>query len=838
VSRFPVSLEPWSARPAVGPALAFLVGCACGGALGAPRAGVALALALLLLSRAAGRRRLAVGAALVAMLFLGGSCALEARRARDARLERAGLRRGAVREGEVAGKLLAAPAPADDGAVELRLRQEPLTLRLRVVDVPVECRGPILALRRGDRVRVWSRVWRPRRAGNPEAQDPERRLAASGVDAVGSVKSARLVRLERRGAAGPLRGLDDVRAGLRRRIELRFERDPDVAALYLALLVGERGNLPPPLAATLRDAGLSHLVAISGLHVGLTVLVLVAMLRRCGLRRALVPAGLPLLLSFAVLVGGRPSVWRAALAALGAVVGRAVGREGDARNTLALLGAALAATNPALVGDAAFLLTFAATAGIVVALERPRAGQRARGAPIRLSLAAYLATSPITAGAFGRVTPIALAGNLPGIPLCAVCLGLGYLTLLLDRVPLVGGATTWSAVAAARALLALARGLARFEAGAWRVAAPSDVLTACAYVAALGALHARPAPLGRLLGATAALLLALVHLGPPPAAPCRLQADLIDVGQGQALLLAGTAAGTAVLLDAGGAPSPRFDVGERVVVPHLLAAGRSRVAVLALSHEHLDHAGGAAAVLRQLEVEELWLAPGWPHSALLRDLVTLAVERGVAVVQVERGHDRTRGGIRLQVVGPAREQVGLSVNDRSLVIACGSPPHRLLVPGDVERTGEAFLSRLGAALAVEALVVAHHGGATGTTEAFLAATAPDLALISCGRGNRFGHPHPTVLERLRRAHIPVGRTDLQGCLRLVPVADGFALDPGCHGASDQYSATRSGTGMKDSASRSSSSAATQRRLRPSGSDSSSRGGWRSRIQSRMANHSR
>jgi competence protein ComEC len=227
------------------------------------------------------------------------------------------------------------------------------------------------------------------------------------------------------------------------------------------------------------------------------------------------------------------------------------------------------------------------------------------------------------------------------------------------------------------------------------------------------------------------------------------------------------------MVDAGGSASPRYDPGERVVVPVLLSRGVRRLEALVLTHDHVDHAGGAFAVLKELEVGELWLGPRSSRSERASSLAALARDRGAAVVMAEGGLKRELGGLPLRVLAPDRQSSGRGDNDASVVVLAGLAPARVLVTGDLEQPGEAALERWASTLRAEALVVGHHGSGDASSAGFLDLVAPRWALVSVGYRNRFGHPHPEVLSRLRERGARVLRTDLHGLIHLREASRGW-----------------------------------------------------------------
>jgi competence protein ComEC len=627
----------------------------------------------------------------------------------------------------------------------------------------------------GERVRVWCRLFRggrPRGVRERSAAAPRR----PGLEAVGRVKSQRLI--ERLEPSAPRPRIDRLKQAARRRLDRAVGDSGRPRALLGAMLLGDREGLAPDLRRTLRDAGMLHLVAISGLHVGILVGLLLAALRRTPLApwwRFMLTA--LLLAGFVPGVGARPSVVRAAAGAAVLLFGRCLGREGDGVNGLLLLAAALVMHETALLAHPGFQLTFLATIGIVV-LHEPLTRQLPLPPVLRttvgVSTAAYLATAPAVAYHFRWLSPVALASNLLAVPLCAFALGSGYAALVVSDVPLLGAALGGLADITARGLLEVAAWAAAWESGAFCVVRPSGWVAVVYYGLLVLGGRASAGPVVRPLRRGALLLVVLwLHAGAaPPPGKGRAEVDLLDVGQGLSVAVRGPR-GRLVLVDAGGSFETRFDPGERIVLPHLVERGGRRLDALVLTHDHLDHVGGARALLREIEVGELWVGPGAHRSERMAALVRLAHDRGTAVVLAEAGTRGLVGAVRLRVLAPTRDSGRAADNDASVVVLLGEPPGRLLVTGDIEDEGERVLLASGAPLRAEALVVAHHGSRDGTSDPFLRQVRPRWALISVGRRNPFGHPHDELLERLARRGVRVLRTDQLGSVRMRAERDGW-----------------------------------------------------------------
>lgn len=264
----------------------------------------------------------------------------------------------------------------------------------------------------------------------------------------------------------------------------------------------------------------------------------------------------------------------------------------------------------------------------------------------------------------------------------------------------------------------------------------------------------------------------------------------MDVGQGDAVAVR-TGQGRWMLVDAGPGP-PASDAGLEVVVPHLRRAGAARIEVLVLTHPHLDHVGGAASVLDAFPVREIWDAATVTASDAYRELLDEAERRGVRWRAVGAG-DRFRvddvtglvlapavrsgpgtvagtpGGPILAPPRPARDP-----NESSVVLRLAVPGGgTALLAGDAGPGEEAWMEThwIADSLRADVLKVAHHGSRSSTTASWLAAVRPGVALISAGEGNRYGHPHPAVLQRLESLGVEtVYRTDRHGTVCLDPAA--------------------------------------------------------------------
>ncbi len=235
-------------------------------------------------------------------------------------------------DGEITGRILETPEQMASGDTLLRLRSGGRIFRLKARPSPYQEERRLLSLRRGDLIRVWARTGLPEPFANPEADSPGRSLRSAGIDRVGTVKSALMVERLASGEPGLLRWADHVRFRLRNALDRIAGADPNARGLLGAMLLGDRAALPPSTLDRLRSAGLVHLIAVSGLHVGLILFMALGAFRRLpGPLPSRVVTKLLLLTCLVILIGGTASILRAAAMALISGWGRRFGRRGEPR---------------------------------------------------------------------------------------------------------------------------------------------------------------------------------------------------------------------------------------------------------------------------------------------------------------------------------------------------------------------------------------------------------------------------------------------------------------------------------------------------------------------------
>jgi competence protein ComEC len=425
-----------------------------------------------------------------------------------------------------------------------------------------------------------------------------------------------------------------------------------------------------------------------------------------------------------------------------------MGRISSPVRTLALALAVVLFVDPWAPLSAGFWLSFGAVALIFYVAagwtgREPRLAQWAR-----VQWAITLGLAPAVLLLFGQVSVAGPIANAVAIPLVSVVITPLALVAAVVPADFILSMAAWLV----EWLLQFLEACAALPGALWQQHAPAQWAVALALVGVAWMLAPRGVP-GRACGAA---LLAPAFLL-PPAAPQHGEAWItaFDVGQGLALVV--RTASRTLLYDAGPAFGADADSGGRILVPELNAAGAANIDLMVLTHEDLDHIGGALSVLESLPVQRL--VSSLPQTHPLNALVG-EPRRCLA------GERWEWNGVRFEFLHPRAGDAAVRRNNQSCVLKIEAGGASMLLTGDIERPVELSLV-LDPVVKADVVLVPHHGSRTSSSREFVEAVAPRWALIAAGYRNRFGHPNAEVLERYRAAGTAVMRTDLDGAIRVV-----------------------------------------------------------------------
>jgi len=601
-----------------------------------------------------------------------------------------------------------------------------------------------------------------------------RRLAWTAAAVIATVCALRLVGPA---AGGGLGAFVELRTALGEPLR-RLVPEPE-SGILLGIALGDRASISADLAYAFARSGTSHLLAISGFNMTLVASAVGALLRGHSGPKVRALATVLSVLLYSLLVGLGASVVRSAVMAAITSLGVALGRRAAAANGLCAAIAVMLAIDPATVGDASFLLSAGATAGLL-AFQGPIAARlawlpRLVGEGLAATLAATLPTLPLVAGIFGRISLVSPIANLVAVPLFPALMAASVATIAAGAVSMdLARPFALAAYAIAFALRVIVETAAALPLAA--VDVPRGPVTALALAAACAAaiLAARrlrfrlphvslprpSAPIAwpsrRALAIACAplVLLAAFLAGLVATATPQFRIRALDIGQGDAFLV--EAGGKVALIDGG--PDPQRLLAE---LGASLPAWRRRIDLVALTHAHVDHGAGLIAVLDRYEVG-LALAPRGLNAGPLADAWNARIAaHSIARADVASGSVVRLGAARIAVLAPNADP---QIDVPSLVLRFDLGPVSALFSGDATDAAQADLLLAPEALRSRIYVPPHHGAATPYAGPLVAAVRPEIALISVGLDNRYGHPTPETLAAL--AAVPTYRTDRDGTVEV------------------------------------------------------------------------
>jgi len=651
----------------------------------------------------------------------------------------------------------------------------------------------------GDRIRCPVKIRVPRLLGLPGEFNYPRYLALRGVNALAWVTDADSVVLIRRASGFSLRRLIDKLA-LRSQFFIRQTlSNPDQRSVVLALATGGQQEVSPELTAAYSRAGVSHILSVSGFHVGVVTAVWVCLVRwlllrwewmalRVDVRRVALLTSLPLMLMYLLFTGCAPATARSVLMLSAVVFALWSERQVDILDALLMAAFLLLLFDPAVLFDLSFQLSFLALWGLLVLTPLVTAPfqrflkqdwQRTLLLFCAASLAAILATMTLVLASFHQVSFTGIPANLVVVPL----LGYGATVLATAAVPLlfVLPGLAGYALHLAGWLVQLSNlfvvwiaGLPvvqSFSVGAADLAVTVTVLALISFVKSVRV---------RLLSSVVLFAgLVLLHCWPDQSDAKALKMTFLSVGQGDATLIS-LPDGRTMLVDGGGYLRDNGrDFGTRYLVPALHCLKVKHIDIMVLTHPHPDHGGGLPAVAEQFAVREFWEAPqvagqGPEHQRLVR-----ALNRQKTVLRVLQQGDAplVANDLMVTVLSPTGiPRCEADANEDSLVLRLHYGRFSALLMGDAGFLVENSLISRGVDKTT-VLKVGHHGSKTATGELFLGAIQPELAVISAGAGNSFGLPSSETLQRIRQHGTLLFRTDQQGSIQVTSDGYGFTAEP-------------------------------------------------------------
>ena len=673
-----------------------------------------------------------------------------------------------------------------------------------------------LPLRYGKHLTLTGVLHQPQAKRNPGSFDYRAYLSRQGI--VGIIDTKGLMRIGEQGGFPPLRWIETLRIRTERLIDVIYTEtevemplpEPSLhAQLLKGILLGKRSDVPTETLDLFRNSGTFHVLAVSGLHVGL-----VAMFCYFGFSLFRFPQKILCLLTiiavliYACLIGFRPSVFRASLMAILFLIATLIDRDADLFNLLAFAALVLLLLNPLQVWDIGFQLSFVAVASIVYfvpRMEKPlrRLWERAEGSPLEsqdsvlikfrdaaikwvvlsylVTFAAQIGTGPLIAYHFFRAYPLGIIVGPFAVGLVSLIVAVGMASVCVGFIWLPFAKLLGILNHAIISLFLILIGMFGQIWGVVKLTPPTFGLFVLYIAFCLGITYWRVVyhqwKVASLIGLSVATIWvwdAAIH-----EKGRLLEVITLDVGQGDAAIVRFPDNRT-MLIDGGIQRSyydkqkrkqVEYDVGERIIEPYLDFHGIREFDMIVLTHPDLDHGGGLAYILQNFKVERVLGISDTPlDSQTHRRLHTIVKARNIPYSFPYAGEIELTSAATLNLLHPidasSTNLLDRDKNDDSLVMKITYGKVDILFTGDIGKKAESRLIASGQDLRSEILKVPHHGSRTSSSPLFLDAVQPRYAIFSLGQGNRYQFPHADVVARYRARECPMLRTDKAGAITL------------------------------------------------------------------------
>jgi competence protein ComEC len=652
--------------------------------------------------------------------------------------------------------------------------------------IKVTGRGEVLDLASGDRVSLQGHLRSIRNFANPGGFDYERHMALQGIHVRVYARKGSLVRIAPTSVRWWRDRVERLRGELSNRMSAALAgKSFETIALLKALILGERHRMSSEQQEACRRAGVSHILAISGLHIGCVALAALGLfnwlfcwipflLRRAWARKGAALFSLGITVCYGVLAGLSPSTQRAMIMAAAFLLGFWVGRRHDWPSGLALAAVAIVLIYPPALLSVSFQLSFAAVLAIFAGFHaipiRPPPADAPRWKTFGKRLAAFMwvtilataGTLPLVLYYFNQVSLVGLLTNLIVVPVVAMLVvPAGLAGVMVSAVSADLAALCWHVAYAG--LVVVGRVISHVAGWSWAAVTtvtPTLLEIVLYYGVVGGCLYWKELTRRRLAVAVALLLVCGdgVYWSYLRFGRRELRVTAVDVGQGSANLLE-LPGGDTVLIDGGGfSDNKAFDVGARIVAPLLWRRKIRSIDLVILTHPNSDHLNGLLYLLQHFEVKAVWSNHEPVDTAGYRKWRQLLMRRRIVHHDFQRlPHCLERNGVRLEVLAPPRDfmsrratETWRDPNNNSMVIRVSLGKVTILVAGDIgKRAEQELVDRYpGRRLKSTILMVPHHGSRKSSTISFLTAVDPAEAVISAGWQNRFRFPHDETLERL------------------------------------------------------------------------------------------
>jgi len=655
----------------------------------------------------------------------------------------------------------------------------------------------------GDQVIIRADIKRPHSFHTPGVFDYARFLAQKDIWITGYIRSPLFIQelSSTQSITYKYRYLPEI---LRTRIGNFLDQnlEPKFASIYRALLLGDRSNVAPSILELFKASGTFHILAISGLHIGVIAALLYFIfywilsrseyiLLNFQIRKIVATLTIPVLLGYALLAGMNSPVTRAVIMSSIVLIALCTDRKKSPAPLVAIAALLILIFDPLQLFTVSFQLSFAAIIGIMFLLpllqnhilgQHPSKNARTSFnifcrytlTALLVSVVATLTTAPITISTFNRISTIGPLANLILEPLiCLWCLPAGIVSLPFIWIsPEIANILLHLGSYGITSALYIAGILTNFSFASIYLPSPPfhhiSLYFICIYLCVQGYILQSK---NRILSALPVLLFVIFLISYLPSAKkIEAKVSFIDVGQGSATLI--ETGESTILIDGGGSSFSKRSVGETVIAPFLWNKGINTVDTIIITHPDADHYNGLKYILDHFSPKLIWVRDLYGHDQNYKNFIRLAQEKTDLVSVPIAGDEIHENSMILQCLANLKDQhfkntrSGHSANTGLIIKGCFKQ-HCFLFPGDINISMEQFLLQQHIDLKADTLLSPHHGSKTSNSKEFLSAVSPQKTIVSAGRSNKGYFPHQNFLDICDELDLEVLKTSYHGTIEFI-----------------------------------------------------------------------
>lgn len=540
----------------------------------------------------------------------------------------------------------------------------------------------------------------------------------------------------------------------------------DHVGILEGMIIGDTSYVSDEVKNNFRDSGISHLLAVSGSNVAYILILCKFAFEKIFGRNVSNFLTILFIVLFSMLSGMSASVVRAAIMAIVIILSEFLIQKPNTYASISFSALLILLYNPITIYDVGFVLSFSGTIGIVIfnkkiselleskiKIDKDKIIGKIIAVFIEtlsVTLSAQIAVTPITLYYFNTFSCVSILANLIIVPATGSITIVGIIMYVTSLVCVpIAKVISYFIYSIISFVIFVASLFAQIPGSSILLPTPSIIIILMYYIMVYNLFFAKNKKVYVVLLVIISVIIIMKFI------PNKyINVNMIDVGQGDAVYIE-TAKGKTVLVDSGGTEGSDYDIGENILVPYILDRGKVCIDYAFLSHMHEDHIEGIYAVIQKLKLKNLIIGKQETDNELYSKVVELANKYNVNIIEVKQGDELIIDGVIFDVIS-AKEN-DKNVNNMSLILRMTYGEVSMLFTGDAEKELEENIN-----VKTNILKVSHHGSKTSSTEEFLKKNMPQVALISVGENNSYGHPNKEVLERLKKINAYIYRTDLNG----------------------------------------------------------------------------